>query len=83
MATISLLTFSDGRGSVATDIDEFRRRQEDTLRAALAAKAAAASPDLSVFPYPVRAFPHFTMLAATATTGRLLDVDVDDLEPTR
>jgi L-fucose isomerase len=106
MATISLLTFSDGRGSVATDIDEFCRRQEGTLRAELEAtghvlvtgtqpitsnqiavaearKAAAAGPDLTVLHYPVWAFPHFTMLAATASTARLLDVDVDDLESTR
>ena len=105
MATISLLTFSDGRGFVAADIDEFCRRQEDTLRRALEAaghvvvtgtqpvtsneiavsearKAAAAAPDLTVYHYPVWAFPHFTMLAATATTGPLLLASsIDPVQP--
>jgi L-fucose/D-arabinose isomerase len=105
MATIALLTFSDGRAFVASDIDDFCRRQEATLRQALEAaghtvvagtqpitsndvavsearKAAAAAPDLTVYHYPVWAFPHFTMLAATATTGPLLLVStIDPVQP--
>ena len=60
-----------------------RRHGHDVLRAASpvtsneAAVAAARQvadgrPDLTVFHYPVWAFPHFTMLAATAITGPLL-----------
>jgi L-fucose/D-arabinose isomerase len=37
-----------------------------------ARRLAASQPDLTIFHYPVWAFPHFTMLAASATTGPLL-----------
>jgi L-fucose isomerase len=37
-----------------------------------ARRLAAGHPDLTIFHYPVWAFPHFTMLAATATPGPLL-----------
>jgi L-fucose isomerase len=37
-----------------------------------ARRLAASHPDLTIFHYPVWAFPHFTMLAAGATTGPLL-----------
>ncbi len=37
-----------------------------------ARRLAATQPDLTVFHYPVWAFPHFTMLAASATSGPLL-----------
>ena len=35
-------------------------------------RLAASQPDLTIFHYPVWAFPHFTMLAADATSGPLL-----------
>jgi L-fucose/D-arabinose isomerase len=38
----------------------------------MARRLAASHPDLTIFHYPVWAFPHFTMLAASATTGPLL-----------
>jgi L-fucose isomerase len=38
----------------------------------LARRLAAGHPDLTIFHYPVWAFPHFTMLAASATAGPLL-----------
>jgi L-fucose isomerase len=37
-----------------------------------ARRVAASLPDLTIFHYPVWAFPHFSMLAAGATTGPLL-----------
>ncbi len=37
-----------------------------------ARRLAASQPDLTIFHYPVWAFPHFTMLAASATSGPLL-----------
>jgi L-fucose/D-arabinose isomerase len=37
-----------------------------------ARRLAATQPDLTIFHYPVWAFPHFTMLAASATPGPLL-----------
>jgi L-fucose/D-arabinose isomerase len=37
-----------------------------------ARRLAATQPDLTIFHYPVWAFPHFTMLAASATSGPLL-----------
>ena len=37
-----------------------------------ARRLAASQPDLTIFHYPVWAFPHFTMLAAGATAGPLL-----------
>jgi L-fucose/D-arabinose isomerase len=37
-----------------------------------ARRLAASQPDLTIFHYPVCAFPHFTMLAASATSGPLL-----------
>ncbi len=42
------------------------------LATAQARRVADARPDLTVFHYPVWAFPHFTMLAATCVTGPLL-----------
>ncbi|HVX47043.1 MAG TPA: L-fucose/L-arabinose isomerase family protein [Mycobacteriales bacterium] len=95
MARIAILTMSDGRDYVARDIDDFCRRSEDTIVAALeqeghevvraaepvttnrlatslARQAADARADLTVFFYPVWAFPHFTMLSAAATPGPLL-----------
>jgi len=44
----------------------------NSLATSQARLAAASRPDLTVFHYPVWAFPHFTMLAATHTTGPLL-----------
>src|SRR5882757_5648575 len=95
MARIGLLTMSDGRDFVSTDIDEFCRGAEATLATALTAtghevfqaagpvtsneiatgyarQLADQRPDLTIYHYPVWAFPHFTMLAATATPGPLL-----------
>jgi L-fucose isomerase-like protein len=37
-----------------------------------ARRLAASQPDLTIFHYPVWAFPHFTMVAASATAGPLL-----------
>jgi L-fucose isomerase len=37
-----------------------------------ARRVAARQPDLTIFHYPVWAFPHFTTLAASATSGPLL-----------
>jgi len=42
------------------------------LATGAARRVAAQHPDLTIFHYPVWAFPHFTMLAATQTTGPLL-----------
>jgi L-fucose isomerase len=42
------------------------------LAVAEARKVADARPDLTILHYPVWAFPHFTMLAATAISGPLL-----------
>ncbi len=39
---------------------------------AKAREVAASFPDLTIFNYPVWAFPHFSMLAADATKGPLL-----------
>jgi L-fucose isomerase len=95
MARIGLLTMSDGRDFVATDIDAFCRSAESALAGALreaghevfqangpvtsneiatsyARRLADQRPDLTIYHYPVWAFPHFTMLAATATPGPLL-----------
>ncbi|GAA1008013.1 L-fucose isomerase [Acrocarpospora pleiomorpha] len=38
----------------------------------LAREMDSRSPDLTIYHYPVWAFPHFTMLAATATRGQVL-----------
>ncbi|MBO0880710.1 MAG: L-fucose/L-arabinose isomerase family protein [Mycobacterium sp.] len=95
MARIGLLTMSDGRDFVASDIDRFCRTAESALADALtraghevirpqgpvtsndlataeARRLADQRPDLTIYHYPVWAFPHFTMLAATATPGPLL-----------
>ena len=95
MARVGLLTMSDGREFVATDLAEFCRSAENTIAGALVAaghdvlraaepvwtnelavsqarQIAAAGPDLTIFHYPVWAFPHFTMLAASALDGPLL-----------
>ncbi|WP_345633988.1 L-fucose/L-arabinose isomerase family protein [Rugosimonospora acidiphila] len=42
------------------------------LATSYARRVADARPDLTIFSYPVWAFPHFTMLAAAATPGPLL-----------
>jgi L-fucose/D-arabinose isomerase len=47
-----------------------------------ARRVAAAAPDLTIFHYPVWAFPHFSMLAAGATTGPLLLLgNIDPAQP--
>ncbi|MGI8697142.1 MAG: L-fucose/L-arabinose isomerase family protein [Mycobacteriales bacterium] len=47
-----------------------------------ARRVADARPDLTIFHYPVWAFPHFTMLAAAATTGPLLLLgSLDPVQP--
>ncbi|MGI8680044.1 MAG: L-fucose/L-arabinose isomerase family protein [Jatrophihabitans sp.] len=105
MATIGLLTMSDGRDYVAPDLDEYCRKSEEGLVALLeraghtvvraenvittnrfatheARRVADARPDLTIFNYPVWAFPHFTMLAAEATPGPLLLVaSIDPQQP--
>lgn len=105
MAKIGLLTMSDGRESVARDIDGHCRRAEAVIAAALQAEGhevvrasepitdnrlatrearriADTHPDLTIYNYPVWAFPHFTMLAATETTGALLLLgNIDPAQP--
>ena len=44
----------------------------NTLATTEARRVADARPDLTIFNYPVWAFPHFTVLAAEATPGPLL-----------
>src|ERR687894_215643 len=44
----------------------------NTLATTEARRVADARPDLTIFNYPVWAFPHFSMLAATASPGPLL-----------
>ncbi len=47
-----------------------------------ARRIAASRPDLTIFSYPVWAFPHFTMLAAVETTGSLqLLGNIDPQQP--
>lgn len=47
-----------------------------------ARRIADARPDLTVFHYPVWAFPHFTMLAAAQTTGPLMLLgSIDPVQP--
>jgi L-fucose isomerase len=95
MARVGLLTFSDGRDFVHTDIKAFALDVErgiaqaleqagheviraaepiwtNTLATTEARRVADARCDLTIFNYPVWAFPHFTMLAAAATPGPLL-----------
>jgi L-fucose/D-arabinose isomerase len=95
MARVALITMSDGRDFVASDLAAFCRAAEDViadmLRAAgheviragepvstneaagrEARRVAAGHPDLTIFHYPVWAFPHFSMLAAGETAGPLL-----------
>jgi L-fucose isomerase len=95
MATIGLLTMSDGRGFVYDDVEDFCRANENRIAAELervghtvvrarriigdnvtavgeARWVAARRPDLTIFHFPVWAFPHFSMLAADATSGPLL-----------
>ena len=90
MARVALITMSDGRDFVASDLAAFCRAAEDViadmLRAAgheviragepvstneaagrEARRVAAGHPDLTIFHYPVWAFPHFSMLAAGET----------------
>lgn len=95
MARVALLSFSDGRSFVHSDLASFVAATEDALAAALEAgghtvyrlaepvwtNSGAASgarelagrhADLTIFNYPVWAFPHFSMIAAEATPGPLL-----------
>ncbi len=95
MATIGLLTMSDGRDFAYRDVLGHCRANEDQIAVTLeraghrvirartvigdniaatgeARRVAAQRPDLTIFHYPVWAFPHFTMLAAEATDGPLL-----------
>jgi L-fucose/D-arabinose isomerase len=105
MATVGLLTMSDGRDYIAPGLDEYCRRSEDALVAMLEAaehkvvradtvlttnrlattearRVADARPDLTIFNYPVWAFPHFTMLAAESTPGPLLLIaSIDPQQP--
>lgn len=47
-----------------------------------ARRIADARPDLTIFHYPVWAFPHFTMLAASETTGPLMLLgSIDPVQP--
>jgi L-fucose isomerase len=52
----------------------------NSLATSVAREVAAASPDLTVFHYAVWAFPHFTMLAAGATSAPL--VLLSNIDPT-
>lgn len=95
MATIGVLSFSDGREFVHRGIAGFVAESENRLAAtcraaghqvvvgsgpitsseaavAEARRLAAERPDLTVFNYPVWAFPHFSVHAAKATSGPLL-----------
>jgi L-fucose isomerase len=95
VARIGILTMSDGRDFVATDLADFVDRSTKALVGALVEQGhevivareivwtnriataearwvAAQQPDLTIFHYPVWAFPHFTMLCAEATPGPLL-----------
>ena len=66
-ATIALLTAGGHevvRAEAVVSSNEIATRE--------ARRVADARPDLTIFNYPVWAFPHFTMLAADATTGPLL-----------
>ncbi len=48
----------------------------------VARRLAGSHPDLTIFHYPVWAFPHFTMLAASATPGPLLLLgSIDPADP--
>ena len=61
-----------GRAGARGSPGRARRRagqRQPTPRPALARRLAAGHPDLTIFHYPVWAFPHFTMLAAGATAG--------------
>ncbi|PZS05312.1 MAG: fucose isomerase [Pseudonocardiales bacterium] len=52
------------------------------LATSAARRVADARPDLTVFHYPVWAFPHFTMLAAASTSGALLLLgSIDPVQP--
>ena len=66
MARVALLTMSDGRDFVAREPTGFCREATSSAR-----RLAATEPDLTSFHYPVWAFPDFTMLAASATSGPL------------
>lgn len=105
MSRIGLLTMSDGRDYVASDIADFCRDAESAIAAVLesdghevirgrepvstnelatveARRIADRRPDLTIFHYPVWAFPHFTMLAAAATPGPLqLLASIDPQQP--
>jgi L-fucose/D-arabinose isomerase len=65
-----LLTMSDGRDFVARDLTGYCREAEDGTSSAR--RLGASQPELTIFHYPVWAFPHFTMLAASAASGPLL-----------
>jgi L-fucose isomerase len=95
MATIGLLSMSDGRAFAYRDVLAHCQANEDRITSELeraghrvvrgrtiigdnvaavreARWVAAQRPDLTIFHYPVWAFPHFSMLAADATDSPLL-----------
>ena len=54
----------------------------NALATSEARRIADSHPDLTIFHYPVWAFPHFTMLAATETNGPLLCLgNIDPQQP--
>jgi len=95
MATIAILSMSDGRDYVQRDTDAFVLESERRLTERLvgaghkvvaagvpitntdlatseARRLAATQPDLTVFNYAVWAFPHYSVLSASATPGEVL-----------
>jgi L-fucose/D-arabinose isomerase len=83
MSRVGILSFSDGRDFVHQGIAGFVADVEARIVAACEAagyevavaearRLADQRPDLTVFNYPVWAFPHFSMHAAHATAGPLL-----------
>ena len=95
MATVGVLSFSDGRSFVHAGVSGFVAEVEGRIAAACQASGhtvvrgsgpvtssevavrearqlAASRPDLTVFNYPVWAFPQFSVHAAKATAGPLL-----------
>ena len=86
MSRVGILTFSDGREFVHKGVAEFvvcEAFGAEVLRGSglitssrmavtEARRLAAQRPDLTIYNYPVWAFPHFSMHAAHATVGPLL-----------
>ncbi|EXG79312.1 L-fucose/L-arabinose isomerase family protein [Cryptosporangium arvum] len=69
---------ADGH-EVVVGVEEIWTNQ---LATSEARRVAAARPDLTIFHYPVWAFPHFTMLAAASTNGPLLLLaSLDPVQP--